>query len=626
MNFQFDVKRPIDVICMGRVAVDLYAEQVHTTLVDAKTLRKYLGGCAGNIAVGTARLGLQSMMFSCVGTDEMGQFLKKNLQQENVRTDLLYETDKHLTGLVLLGICPPRHFPLIFYRNDCADMQLKPEQAQSDLLAQAKTLLITGTGLSTKAMRATTQHTVKLAKQLGTAIIIDLDFRPVLWGLTALGDGETRYKSSAEVTAQYQAIIPACDLIVGTEEEICIAGGQENIAAAIDALRQQTPAPIVVKNGERGCQVFLAKQTTPLSVRAFPVEVLNVLGAGDAFISGLLRGLLRGESWETAMTYANAAGALVVTRHGCAPAMPNFVELTYFINEYDHIPAIWLSEPLRQLHDTAANFSNNPLAKQGHFHDGKTQILSIDNDPEMGMNFFCYKLRMGEQISSSPAYESAYLLMTGKIEFRFLNAVKTVERTGYFEEKPIVLHCPAYTQVDIHALTDCEILVIETPNENHFDSMLFDANNLLEAEQRGQGLLNDVSYREVRTVFDKRNRPFANLVLGEIITFQGHWSSAPSHHHPQPEVYHYRFSEPQGFAFGEYGEEVIKIHHNDTYKIRNGMTHAHSTAPGYALYTLWFIRHLPDAPYHAPVFCAEHEWARHSTANLRTWKRYEEIK
>lgn len=95
MTFQFDMTRPIDVICMGRVAVDLYAEQIHSPLAEAKTFRKYLGGCAGNIAVGTARLGLQSMMFSCVGTDEMGQFLKTTLQQEDVRTDLLYETDQH---------------------------------------------------------------------------------------------------------------------------------------------------------------------------------------------------------------------------------------------------------------------------------------------------------------------------------------------------------------------------------------------------------------------------------------------------------------------------------------------------------------------------------------------------
>ena len=625
MTFQFDSTRPIDVICMGRVAVDLYSEQLHSSLAEAKTLRKYLGGCAGNIAVGTARLGLQSMMFSCVGTDEMGQFLKKTLQQENVLTDLLYETEKHLTGLVLLGVCPPRHFPLIFYRNDCADMQLKPEHVQPALFAKAKTLLITGTGLSTEAMRTTTQYAVKTAREHGTAVIIDLDFRPVLWGLTALGDGETRYQTSAAVSAEYQKIIGQCDFIIGTEEEICIASGETAIQTAIAILRKQTSAPIVVKQGEKGCEVFLADTKQGLSARAFPVEVLNVLGAGDAFMSGLLRGLLRGESWEMAMTYANAAGALVVTRHGCAPAMPNFNELAYFIREYDAIPFIWQSNQLMQLHNSEAVNVSSVLSRHPHFQDGATSILSIETDPEMGMNFVCHKLRMGEMFFASPPYEAAYILMTGRIELRFENNRHVIERTGYFEQQPIVLHCPANTQVEINALTDSEVLVIETPNDNDFAAMLFDASNLLESDQRGLGLLRDVSYREVRTVFDKRNRPLSNLVLGEIITFQGGWSSSPSHHHPQPEVYHYRFSEPQGFAFGEHGTDVLKIYHNDTYKISGGKTHAHSTAPGYALYTLWFIRHLPDCPYHIPIFCEEHEWTRRISANKRAWKPRAEI-
>ena len=233
---------------------------------------------------------------------------------------LIYcKTEKHLTGL-LLGVCPPRHFPLIFIAMIALICNLT-RTSYADIIGQAKTLLITGTGLSTAAMRATTCHAIDIAKQQRTAIIIDLDFRPVLWGLTALGDGETRYQASAQVSAEYQKILADCDLIVGTEEELCIASGEENTQAAIHVIRQQTHAPIVVKNGEKGCQVWLAEQTQALVGRAFPVEVLNVLGAGDAFMSGLLRGLLRGESWETAMSYGNTVGALVVTRHGCAPAM-----------------------------------------------------------------------------------------------------------------------------------------------------------------------------------------------------------------------------------------------------------------------------------------------------------------
>lgn len=327
-------ERPLDVICMGRVAVDLYAEQVGVSLEDVQSFRKYLGGCAGNIAVGTARLGLQSAMLSCVGADAMGQFLKKELQKENVDIRALKETKDHLTGLVLLGIEPPQRFPLIFYRKDCADMQLQRSDIDTALLSLAKSLLITGTGLSTENMRAVSHYAVAQAKAMQTKIIFDLDYRPVLWGLTSQGDGESRYKTSDRVSDHYQAILPYCDLIVGTEEETLIAGKSDTLAKALQTIRDCSVAPIVVKKGEHGCHIYLEDINNPLISPSFPVEILNVLGAGDAFMSGLLRGLLRGESWEVSAKYANAAGAIVVTKHGCAPAMPTFNEMQQFIAYY----------------------------------------------------------------------------------------------------------------------------------------------------------------------------------------------------------------------------------------------------------------------------------------------------
>lgn len=334
-TWSFQPDKPLDVICMGRVAVDLYAEQIGYSLEEAQTFRKYLGGCAGNIAVGTARLGLQSAMLSCVGKDAMGQFLKNELQKENVDIGALHETNGHLTGLVLLGIEPPDRFPLIFYRRDCADMQLQEGHVDKALLARSKSLLITGTGLSTESMRTVSFHAVRLAQSVQTRVVLDLDYRPVLWGLTALGDGETRYKVAEHVSDHYQAILPHCDLIVGTEEEILLAGKADTLDVALHAIRSLSAAPLVVKKGARGCHIYVDALTHPLVSPPFPVTILNVLGAGDAFISGLLRGLLKGERWEIAAMYANAGGAIVVTRHGCAPAMPTFVEMQQFIAQYD---------------------------------------------------------------------------------------------------------------------------------------------------------------------------------------------------------------------------------------------------------------------------------------------------
>ena len=159
-----DYSRPLDLICMGRVAVDLYAEQLHSPLEDAQSFRKYLGGSAGNTAVGSSRLGLKSAMFSCVGTDDMGVYLRKFLESEGVNTSLLRNTPDHLTALVLLGVDPPDRFPLIFYRENCADMQIKKEDINPEIFSQTKALLITGTGISTPAMRNTTMEAVKVAK------------------------------------------------------------------------------------------------------------------------------------------------------------------------------------------------------------------------------------------------------------------------------------------------------------------------------------------------------------------------------------------------------------------------------------------------------------------------------
>lgn len=617
----YDDQRPIDIICMGRVAVDLYSEDIGKSLADAQTFRKYLGGCAGNIAVGTARLGLKSMMFSCVGADEMGQFLKETLLKEGVATDLLFVSEQHLTGLVLLGVKPPADFPLMFYRRDCADMQLSPQQVDADTLRQAKAILVTGTALSTEPMRKTTHKAVEVARDQGCKVVFDLDYRPVLWGLTAVGNGETRYISNQQTSTVYQQLLPQCDLIVGTEEEIALAGGHDSLDKALANIRKHSTAPIVVKLGAKGCQVHWPADNAPLQSAPFPVEILNVLGAGDAFMSGLLRGLLRGDGWEQATRFANACGALVVTRHGCAPAMPCFDELRYFLDHVDTDPLVWKSPRLVQ--QNLRQHNKPVLFKQATaFPDGETPLV---RDEDTGLRLSSVKLRLGQSFSCRSGYEFAALLMTGRVRFHFAGQSVLAERRDYFQEAPIVLHAAAQTKAHIEALTDCEVLLMETENDQDFEPVLFDKHTMLELDHRGEGLLEDTSYRLVRTVFDKRNRPLSNLVVGEIITFQGRWSSYPPHYHSQPEIYHYRFSEPQGFAFGENGQQALRVEHNDTYLIAEGQEHAHCVAPGYAMYTLWLIRHQQNNPYITPTFRPEHEWTRDVSSSQRVWTSRENI-
>ena len=349
-NRPLDERRPFDLVCMGRVAVDLYAEQIHSPLENAQSFRKYLGGCAGNISVGTSRLGLKSAMFSCTGTDAMGEFLRQQLHHEGVDTTLLRDTSEHLTALVLLGVSPPDRFPLIFYRENCADMQIRPEDADPAFLRKAKALLFTGTGLSSPSMKAATQAAVKTAKEQGCAVILDIDYRPVLWGLTAAGDGESRFVASEAVTKELQPLLKDLDLIIGTEEEVMIAGGTETLEDALQVIRDSSNATVVLKRGEKGCEVFEPGSQRSRTARPFPIKVLNILGAGDAFASGFLRGWLREETLETCALWGNANGALTVTRHGCAPSMASFEELQYLIENFDSDPNILTNSRLLRLH------------------------------------------------------------------------------------------------------------------------------------------------------------------------------------------------------------------------------------------------------------------------------------
>lgn len=622
-SFNFVKQRPVDLICMGRVAVDLYSEDIGFSLADAHHFKKYLGGCAGNIAVGAARLGLTCQLLSCIGKDEMGRFIKETLLTEGVLTDLLYETPDHLTGLVMLGVKPPHSFPLMFYRENCADMQLQPKQVHEGMLAQSNALLITGTGLSQASMRETTLYSVDLAKKHETAVIMDLDYRPVLWGLTSRGNGETRYVENPSVSTLYQAIIPSCDLIVGTEDEFCLAGGHSQLAQALQNIKSLTKATLVVKTGENGCDIYPQGVSQTIHGEAFPVTVLNVLGAGDAFMAGLLRGLLRGESFEKAASYGNACGALVVTRHGCAPAIPSWQELCFFMSAYKNNADVWKSQALSDLHTSSTPQPKTAtlIKRPQGFSFGYHPIINTETTPVHGeMNFSTIKLSMGETYSFHSLFEFAAILLTGRVKFEFDGKTAQVERTDYFRTAPIALHCPTNTDAAVTALTDCELLIIETVNDQWFEPMLFEKEALLEFDHRGENLLDNTAYRHVRTIFDKRNRPKSNLVVGEIITLPGRWSSYPSHYHAQPEIYHYRFSEPQGFAFAEDGKKTLRIEHQDTYQILQGGEHAHCVAPGYALYTLWVIRHLEQDPYHRPTFRPEHAWTKEKGANWRVWR------
>jgi 5-deoxy-glucuronate isomerase len=234
-----------------------------------------------------------------------------------------------------------------------------------------------------------------------------------------------------------------------------------------------------------------------------------------------------------------------------------------------------------------------------------------------GIGLGVLKLEAESALEMTIDCETAWLLMQGSLRVRAGVAEATLRRRSLFDESASCVHAAAGTAVVLEAIDAVELTVYECSNPLAFASRTFQPADVPN-EQRGKGQVHDRSLRLVRTVFDARNSPAeAQLVLGEVVTLPGGWSSYPPHHHPQPEIYHYRFTEPQGYGHAELGDAVVKVRQYDSVCIPAGADHAQCAAPGYGMYYSWVIRHLPGNPYTAPEFAPEHAWTM--SASQASW-------
>ena len=349
-----DMQPVLDVITIGRSSVDLYGQQIGGRLEDMASFSKAVGGCPANIAIGTARLGLKSGLITRVGDEHMGRFIREQLLREGVDVQGVKTDKERLTALVLLGVRDDKTFPLIFYRDNCADSALDESDIDEAYVASAGAIVVTGTHFASDNAAKAQKKAMAFATKHGRKVCFDIDYRPNLWGLAGHGAGEERYLKSADVTAHLQAILPDCDLVVGTEEEMMIAGGADDALGALRGVRAVSDALIVLKRGPMGCSVYPGgiPATLDEGIRGpgFPVEVFNVLGAGDAFMSGFLRGYLRGEPVETCCTYANAGGAFAVSRLLCSVEYPTFAEMQHFIRHGAAKRALRVDAGLNHMH------------------------------------------------------------------------------------------------------------------------------------------------------------------------------------------------------------------------------------------------------------------------------------
>jgi 5-dehydro-2-deoxygluconokinase len=288
----------IEAAVMGRVGIDLYPNQIRTPLKDVRTYTRFVGGFAGNVATGLARLGVRTAIVSRVGDEGHGEFVRDFLAREGVDVRFLRTDPYWPTPPTFCEVWPPDRFPITFYRKPTApDWQLSPNDFDGDEVASASLLYTTGTGLAQSPSRETTLGAMRAHR--GTTIF-DLDWRPTLW------------ERPDEYPALAREALAAADLVIGNEDEVAAAG-----AAGFE--------PLVLKRGERGASVSAAGDV--VDVPGHPVDVVNALGAGDAFAAAFGHGLLRGLPLGEGVRRANVAGALVAAQLACSEAMPSLDEL-----------------------------------------------------------------------------------------------------------------------------------------------------------------------------------------------------------------------------------------------------------------------------------------------------------
>ncbi|HEY7606360.1 MAG TPA: 5-dehydro-2-deoxygluconokinase [Actinomycetota bacterium] len=310
---------PFDVLTMGRIGVDVYPLQVGVSLREVESFGKYLGGSPTNVAVAAARYGRRSAVITRTGQDPFGEYLHDALRGFGVDDRYVTAVAGLPTPVTFCEIFPPDDFPLYFYRWPKApDLEIRPEELDMEAVRTAQVFWVTVTGLSQEPSRSATLAALEARDRAGITIL-DLDYRPMFWS------------SREEARAQVQRALEHVTVAVGNLDECDTAVGEREPRAAVQALAARGVEVVVVKQGPKGVLAF--DGTTEVEVPPVPVQVVNGLGAGDAFGGALCHGLLAGWDLERQMRFCNAAGALVASRLACADAMPDAAEVEALLEE-----------------------------------------------------------------------------------------------------------------------------------------------------------------------------------------------------------------------------------------------------------------------------------------------------
>lgn len=313
--------RVYDIITIGRAGIDLYSLDYYTPLEEVRRFARYVGGSAANVAVGAARLGLRSAIITRVSDDELGEYIIRQLSRMGVDTRFIKKDPEGKTGIVFAEIIPGRDGKFIFYREKASDLLLRVEDIDPEAVARTKSIVITGTGLSSEPSRGANYHAMELAREHGALIVLNLDWRPTLW----------RNVTESDRLRYYARAIEMADIVIGNRSEYVAATGEVSVEKAVGYIRSINRRAIMVMTlGGEGAMAITDKGDI-IKAPPYIVEYLKGLGAGDGFIAGFMYGYLKGWDLYRSLRMGNAVGAIVVSRHSCSEAMPTLDETMSFI-------------------------------------------------------------------------------------------------------------------------------------------------------------------------------------------------------------------------------------------------------------------------------------------------------
>ncbi len=320
----FPSGKTTDFVAVGRLCIDLNANEINRPMEDTVTFTKYVGGSPANICIGMARLGLSTGFVGKVADDQMGRFIVRYLEQNRINTsNVVTDRTGAVTGLAFTEIKSPTDCSILMYRDNVADLLLEANEVSEELIAGAKMLLISGTALAQSPSREAVFQSIEYARRHGAVIAFDLDYRPYTW------------KSDEETAAYYNLAAEKCDIIIGTREEFDMMERFESNPERSDRITASkwfnySAQIVIIKHGKEG-SIAYAKDGSSHRADSFKAQVVKTFGAGDSYAAGFLYGLMQGWPISDSMRYGSAAAAIVVSSHSCSDAMPTAQQVNDFI-------------------------------------------------------------------------------------------------------------------------------------------------------------------------------------------------------------------------------------------------------------------------------------------------------